>query len=245
MNTSYNISAEDFENMEQYLLGDMSSEEKMAFEKQVAVDALLAAKLKEMKLLVAGIEAAAMKKQLSSYQLSTAEKPAEQKIAVVAAFNRRLLMAASVIVLAAVAVWLFVIQGNKYEKAYAAYYKPDPGLMTAMGITDNYAFNKAMVDYKTGNYKKAIATWNSLKTGMPANDTLDYFLGAAEQADGNNEAALRLLKKIADDPSKPFYKDACWYTGLAFIKKGVLQEAIPYLEKSGRTERIELIEKLK
>ena len=245
MNTSYYISAEDFENMERYLQDEMSSEEKMSFEKQMAGDELLAEKLKEMKLLAAGIEIAAMKEQLSSYQLSIAEKPAEQKIAVVAAFNRRLLMAASVIVLAAVAVWLFIMQGNKYEKAYATYYKPDPGLMTAMGISDNYAFNKAMVDYKTGNYTKAIATWNSIKTGMPANDTLDYFIGAAEQANGNNDAALELLKKIADDPSKPFYKDACWYTGLALIKKGDLQEAIPYLEKSGRTERIELIKKLK
>lgn len=245
MNTSYNISAEDFENMERYLLSEMSSEEKMSFEKQMAGDELLAAKLKEMKLIAAGIEMAAMKKQLSSYQLSIAEKPAEQKIAVVAAFNRRLLMAASVIVLAAVAIWLLVMQGNKYEKAYAAYYKPDPGLMTAMGISDNYAFNKAMVDYKTGNYTKAIATWNKLKTGMPANDTLDYFIGAAEQANGNNDTALKLLKQIAADPLKPFYKDACWYTGLALIKKGDLQEAIPYLEKSGRTERIELIKKLK
>lgn len=244
MNTSYNISTEDFESIERYLLGEMSNEEKISFEKQMAGDELLSAKLKEVKLLLEGIEVAAMKEQLSSYKLSS-EKHTEKKIAVVAAFNRRLLVAASVIVLAVVAVVLFVTRGNKYEKVYATYYKPDPGLITTMGITDNYAFNKAMVDYKTGNYKKAIDEWRKLKTGMPANDTLDYFLGAAEQANGNNDAALKLLKQIASDPSKPFYKDACWYTGLALINKGILQEAIPYLEKSGRKESTELINKLR
>ncbi len=62
--------------------------------------------------------------------------------------------------------------------------------MSAMGIGDNYLFNKAMLDYKTGNYKKAIDEWSKLKTSMPQNDTLNYFLGAAQQADGNSAAAI-------------------------------------------------------
>ena len=102
-----------------------------------------------------------------------------------------------------------------------------------------------MLDYKTGDYKKAIDEWSKLKTGMPKNDTLNYFLGVAQQADGNSAAAITLLKSMAADAAKPFYKDACWYTGLAFLKQGAVNEAIPYLEKSGRPESSELINKLK
>ncbi len=50
---------------------------------------------------------------------------------------------------------------------------------------------------------------------------------------------------MAADAAKPFYKDACWYTGLALLKQGTVNEAIPYLEKSGRPESSELISKLK
>ena len=80
---------------------------------------------------------------------------------------------------------------------------------------------------------------------MPQNDTLNYFLGVAQQADGNNAAAIALLKSLASDTAKPFYKDACWYTGLELLKQGAVNEAIPYLEKSGRPESSELVSKLK
>ena len=55
----------------------------------------------------------------------------------------------------------------------------------------------------------------------------------------------KLLKSITKDPAKPLYKDACWYTGLALIKLGAINEAIPYLERSSRPESSELINKLK
>ena len=154
-------------------------------------------------------------------------------------------LAASVFLFAVLSIWFFAIRKNRYEKIYAAYYKPDPGLITAMGASDNYVFNRAMLDYKTGNYKKAIDTWRRLKNNMPQNDTLTYFLGAAEQANGNSKAALILLKQTASYTTSTFYKDACWYTALALLKEGSAKEAIPYLEKSGRPESKELINKLK
>ena len=155
------------------------------------------------------------------------------------------MVAASVTLLATLSIWLFTSSKNKFEKTYATYYKPDPGLMSAMGTSDNYFFNKAMLLYKTGNYKAAIDEWSKLKNELPQNDTLTYFLGAALQADGNNAAAIRLLKSMTTDPAKSFYKEACWYTGLALLKQGAVKEAIPYLEKSDRPESSELISKIK
>lgn len=245
MNTEHYISTEEFETIEQYLLGAISNEEKQAFKKRIESDSLLALKVKEVKLLLAGIETTSLKERLDIYHTGIKKNSPQKAGGKIILFNRKLLVAASVLVLAAVSVWLFVMKGNRYEKMYADYYKPDPGLMTAMGISGNYQFEKAMVDYKTGNYKKAIDEWSKLKTDMPHNDTLNYFLGAAQQADGNSATALTLLKQIANDTAKPFYKDACWYTGLALVKEGAVNEAIPYLEKSGRPESIELISKLK
>ena len=90
-----------------------------------------------------------------------------------------------------------------------------------------------MLDYKTGNYIKAINEWSKLKTGTSSNDTLNYFLGAAQQADGNNASAIALLQSMTADAEKPFYKDACWYTGLALLKQGKINKAIPILWAQG------------
>ncbi|MFT3680039.1 MAG: hypothetical protein QM791_07180 [Ferruginibacter sp.] len=245
MNTEYTISTEEFESIEQYLLGNLPQQEKLAFDNRLQQDIEWAAKVKEVSLLTVGIEAAVLKEKLNTYHAKLPNNTQEKKGGRIISFNFKMLLAASVVLFAAVGVWLFFARGNSYERMYADYYKPDPGLVTAMGTTDNYLFNKAMVDYKTGNYKKAIGAWSELKAGLPPNDTLNYFLGAAQQADGNSTAALTLLKQAAADTANPFYKDACWYTGLALLKEGHVQEAVPYLEKSGHAGNTELINKLK
>lgn len=245
MDTNYNISTEEFASIEKYLLGNASAEERIAFENKIATDSSWASKVNEVKLLLAGIETASLKDRLDTYHANIKKNQPRQDGGRIVLLRRKWLVAASVALLVAVSAWLYISGQNKYETLYTAYYKPDPGLMSAMGVGDNYLFNKAMLEYKTGNYKEAISEWSKLKTGTSQNDTLDYFLGAAQQADGNSAAALILLRSVTSDTQNPFYKDACWYTGLALLKQGSINEAIPYLEKSGRSESIELISKLK
>lgn len=245
MDTNYTIATEEFESIEQYLLDKMDTEQRLAFEQKMQTDSLWDYKVKEVKLLLAGIETASLKERLNSYHENITKNQAEKGGGKTISIQQKLLVAASVALVATVSIWLFTTSKSKYEKIYAAWYKPDPGLMSAMGTSDNYVFNKAMLQYKTGNYKQAIIEWDKLKTELPQNDTLNYFLGAAQQADGNNAAAINLLKSMTTDTAKPFYKDACWYTGLALLKQGNVKEAIPFLEKSERPESIELISQIK
>ncbi len=245
MDTNYTISTQEFESIEQYVLGETSAEQRLAFENKIATDKSLSEKVTEVKLLLNAIETVSLKERLNSYHINVKKNNPQKGSGKVIVLNSKLLVAASVALLAVVSVWLYTLKANKFEKLYTTYYKPDPGLMSAMGVGDNYLFNKAMLEYKTGQYKKAINEWSHLKTSTSSNDTLNYFLGAAQQAEGNSTEALLLLQTTASDPEKPFYKDACWYTGLALLKQGNVNEAILYLEKSGRAESSELISQLK
>jgi len=245
LDTNYTISTQEFESIEQYLHDKSDTEQRNAFKERMQTDSSLAYKLSEVKLLLAGIETASLKERLKSYHENLKKNQPEKGGSKIISIQRKLMVAASIALLATISIWLFTTSKNKYEKIYATYYKPDPGLMSAMGTGDNYVFNKAMLDYKTGNYKKAIDEWDKLKIELPQNDTLNYFLGAAQLADGNNAAAITLLKLMTTDTAKPFYKEACWYTGLALLKQGEVTEAIPYIEKSERPESIELISKIK
>jgi tetratricopeptide (TPR) repeat protein len=245
LDTNYTISTAEFESIEQYLLDRMETEQRIAFENRIQTDSAWAYKVEEVKLLLAGIETATMKERLNSYHENLKKNQPEKGGGKIIFIQRKLTVAASVALLATISIWLFTTSKNKYEKIYATYYKPDPGLMSAMGVSDNYVFNKAMLNYKIGKYKAAIDEWGKLKTELPQNDTLNYFLGAAQQANGNNAAAVELLKSMTTDAAKPFYKDACWYTGLALLEQGAVKEAIPYFEKSDRPESKELISKIK
>lgn len=245
MNTDHTISAAELASIEHYLLGETTAEERTVFENRIHTDTVWAAKVKEVQLLLNGIETASLRERLDDYHTQIKKNPAHTPGGKLISFPKKIAIAASAALLIAIATWLYVNKGDRYEQLYATYYKPDPGLMSAMGVGDNYLFNKAMLDYKTGNYKKAIDTWTKLKADAAPNDTLNYFLGVAQQADGDNDAALLLLSLMAADTANPFYKDACWYTGLALLKKGKVNEAIPYFEKSGRPESSELINQLK
>lgn len=234
------ISPEELERIERFLNNEMDVAESAAFAAALESDATLRDKTEEVKLLLLGVKEAAVKEKLKEYH--TEIKPAT-KTPVLS--MKRLLVAASVIIVAGVAAWFFLINKTDADtKLYSKYYTPDPGLATVMSSVSNYEFEKAMVEYKNGDYNKALATWKQLLTKKEDNDTLIYFVGAASQAAGKEDEAIAQLQKIVANPNSAFYNDACWYLGLCYIKKGEKQQAKAYLEKSGLPQAAEIINSL-
>lgn len=240
-----NISPEEFERIEQFLDNEMSPEQMLAFEQELQKDSSLQQKVDEVRLLRTGIEETMLEEKLNEFQAglsvssSTSQPPGK-----VISIGKRLLAAASVIAVIGLSVWWIFLKETKYEKMYSDYYKADPGLLTAMSASDNYTFEKAMVDYKNGNYRNAIEAWLLLQKDQPTSDTLNYFLGAAYQADGNNKEAINYLEKAVANVNSPFYKDACWYLGLAYLKEGKIETAKEYILKSGHAKRESLLDAL-
>ncbi|MEJ0105290.1 MAG: hypothetical protein WDO19_23230 [Bacteroidota bacterium] len=129
-----------------------------------------------------------------------------KKNAKVFLLNRRFMAAASILVILSLTLWWVLQRRNSNERIYSAYYKPDPGLATAMGNSTSYSFEKAMVEYKNGSYDKSLEAWTALLKEKPGNDTLIYFIGAAYQAKKNKEHAIENLKIIATKPKALFIK---------------------------------------
>lgn len=241
----YDISPEEFERIEQFLDNEMNPEQAIAFNQQLQEDRKLQQKVDEVKLLRTGIEEAMLEEKLTEFHTGLAgSAPKPQQSGKVISIGKRLLAAASVIAIVGLSVWWFFLKETKYEKIYSDYYKADPGLLTAMGPSDNYVFEKAMVDYKKGDYSKAIEAWLSLQKDQPASDTLNYFLGVAYQADGNNTEAVKYLEKTVINADNPFYKDACWYLGLSYLKEGKMETAKEYILKSGHAKSKSLLDAL-
>jgi predicted Zn-dependent protease len=137
------------------------------------------------------------------------------------------------------------LKKSSEEKLFAQYYKPDVGLPTMMGISERYEFENAMVSYKTGDYQKAIDSWQLLLKDNPGNDTLNYFIGSALIADRQVKQALPYFDKTLTVSNSAFEQEARWFKALALLHMGKKQEAITLLEKTEHPEKENLLQKLK
>ncbi len=113
-----------------------------------------------------------------------------------------------------------------------------------MGVTDHYEFEKAMVDYKTGQYEEAIAAWNKLLLKNPGNDTLNYFIGSALMADKEFKQAKIYFDKVIEFPASVFIQNARWYKALILLKEGNKKEALELLKLTEHPKKEALIHKL-
>lgn len=243
MKEQSHISQEEFELIEQYLSNDLPAAEAAIFKTRLLTDDTWRQKTEEMRLLILGINESALEERLNKYHAGITNTSASSgSTGKLIGFSRKWLAAASVVLMVSLATWLIVTKESKEEKLYAAYFRPDPGLLTAMGSSDDYSFEKAMVEYKEGNFKKAIDAWSKLRAAAPQSDTLNYFLGVANMAATNDKAAQEFLSIITSDSNKVFYKDACWYLGLTLLKNGELTKAAEWIQKSGHAESDKLID---
>lgn len=236
------ITAEELAYIDRYLNDELAGEELSAFQARMNDEPDFSGKVREVQLMLLGIGESGLLERIPGYHREMTGKTHHGKVG-----QRRLrpwLVAAAAAVILSVSLWLFTARNDAGSALYAAYYKPDPGLMTAMGRTEDYRFDKAMVEYKNGDYRQSIESWQMLLDENPAGDTLTYFLGAAYQALNKPDSAAIYLGPVASRPQSHFYQDANWYLGLIRLKENRADEAKEYLRRSGRERANELLHKL-
>ena len=244
MNNNIPITEEEIQEIDRYLSGELSAAEKQAFERRLETDNEWAAKCNEIRLLSVGVQETALRNQLDSFHENATSR---QKPATVRSLGlvKKLAAAAVFIVLLSTIGWYFLYSRSSEEKLFAAYYQPDPGLATVMSVTDNYEFERAMVDYKTGAYTQALERWNKLYENNNTSDTLQYFIASAQLANKDPKAAIQLFDKIISGNNSVFINEAYWYKGLALLQLGKRQEAAIAIEKSNHVQKAALLNKIR
>jgi tetratricopeptide (TPR) repeat protein len=238
VSTENDIQDENFRQAERYLRSEMSPQEKEAFRRRIETDQQLKEQVDEYRLLLFGIQEAVLQEKMKEFhkELPITMEPKRKTL-------KMWLAAASVLISISVAAWLF-FNRNTSDNLFAAYFTPDPGLISSMGNSENYLFDRAMVDYKTGEYEQAISVWKGLLRSNTNSDTLNYFVGAAYLAMGQANMAEPYLAKVAAVTESAFADDASWYTGLALIRQGNKKEAVPYIQRSTHKGKEVLLKKL-
>lgn len=244
MNLNHTISIELFTEIENYLLKLTSQEERQAFEQKTTSDTTLQEQVQQVRLTITGIKEASLQHNLGKFHSNLPKSEIKTIPLIKKTGFKRWLVAATVLAAVAVGSAFFFTRLTPNEKLFTTYFKPDPGLISAMGSTDNYVFEKAMIDYKTGRYELAITAWQTLLKTNNHNDTLNYFIGAGYMALQDTKTATPYLQKVTAMPQSYFVKDAYWYLGLAMIKEQSLKEAKDFISKSEDPEKEQILNDL-
>lgn len=242
MNDNYKIPDTNFERTESYLMQKMTNEEHQVFEKELTTNGQLYNYVQETRLLILGIKENGLRNNIDSWHKVFANNKPAKKVNL---SLPRWLAAAAIITVIGLGAWFVFFNKNQHERLFAQFYKPDTGLVTAMSTTDQYEFDRAMLNYKTGNYDKALQAWQTLLLSKPGSDTLHYFIASSYLATGNEAKALASFKKVEENSNSYFLKDTYWYIGLLLVKEGREAEAKSYLQKSNHWQKDKLIESLK
>lgn len=238
-----NISQEEFERIEAYILNKMPAVERKRFEAGLKADSEMNKKFLEMKDILDGIEETALRNKLQQYH-EELQNDKTRNFKKDARFNWRPLLAAASILLIVV-VSMVLLNGDKNDRLFAQFFNPDPGLVTAMSShSDNYEFERGMVDYKTGNYEAALERWQPLLTKRPDSDTLNYFFGSAYMIKRQAGEAIPYFKKVTQNVQSQFLNDAYWYLALAYLKQDKTTDAVKALSHTNHPKKEELLNKL-
>ena len=226
------ISQEEFERIEAYLNGQLSNDDLTIFEKRLKKENGFKSKVNDIKTILTGLEAQALKEQLDVFhkdmvQTSNANVSTETKVR---HLHWKKIAVAAALIIAAGSFWF--ISGNTNERLYAKYFTPDPGLPTTMSSTRDYDFNRAMVSYKQGNYEDAINAWKNQLATKVKNDTLNYFIGSALLADKKDKEAIKYLNIVTNISESLFNNEAYYYLGLAYLKGNNIELAKKNFTKS-------------
>lgn len=253
------ITEEEWHTIEDYLEGKLDAQGMDMLNQRMAEDDIFAKKVRQVQLYGRGVREAEMEAVLQRFTdklrpndqqiLSEAGQPV---VALPGANHRpsrlvhislqKLMVAASLILAVA-----FVIYWFSFRKPdlYAQYYKPDPGLYTYMGGSQNFTFDQGMVEYKTGNYSAALENWLNLPAHDSSKDTTLYFIGNAYLAIKNYQNAEKYLMMVSESRDSDLKGKTDWYLGLIALKKGDIERAKKYFERSDNRLRSEILDKLK
>ncbi|WP_299547057.1 hypothetical protein [Seonamhaeicola sp.] len=219
-NEAKEISNKTIEEIEKYLLGHMSLEESVSFEKRMDTNPVLKNQVEDFRVLIKAIEIKSLKDQLHHISTDLDKENTKPGLGI-----KKWLIAASLLVFVGTASIWFLKRPPVHERLFDSYFHKDPGLPTTMGNSQSLVFTEAMTNYKRENYQSAIREWESMLKTDSENDTLNYFIGMAHLADKNAKQSVPFLESVVKNKHSVFLDDTYYYLALAYLKTGKIEQA--------------------
>lgn len=207
--------------IDNFLLGKMTEEDAIAFKKQMLESPELKREVALQEKIIQGLKAhqnQELKRELKKIHKETFA-PAQRRIKVLWSYAA---VAASIVLIAAIALWLFLPQTSESD-LFQAYYQPFA--LDQSRDPDDRLMAEAKVLYQDSLYRDALPKMDSLAERMP--DSVEYQLaiGICYLELQQFEKAKQVFQQIIETKESFLEDQARWYLGLLLIRENKLKAA--------------------
>ncbi len=225
---------EKFEQIDDYVSGNLPAEAQAVFEQQLRADPQLAEAVALHRDMLTGFRRAIRRDVDRESEVDRERKAHYARLEQQAARRNRAVVplwltgiAASLVLGAGV----YLLTGDKHDKLFAAYYQPYMAAATERGGTATDAKAQALQAYENGAYERA-ATLLSSCAGAPSPDAeCLFFAGLSSLALSRLPEAERHLLQVVTLPPNDYAGRARWYLALAYLKDDQPGKAEPLLRE--------------
>lgn len=233
---------EQLEKIIKYLGGEVTGDEKQAFEKKLGEDVSLQEKLN----LVKDIDATLTDENLFSFvtkiqQISSSVNRKQSSITknrideekTIFTLKRRFLSVAAVLLIFAISsIFYLNFAGPKNERIYNQFYqKYESSLITRSGTNETNDLIIAIQLYDKGKYKDAIARFTNLLQKDNSNTTAHFFMGLSYMETKTYDKAIKSFNTIMAEKDTAFIEHAEWYMALCYVRTNQKKQASDLLKQ--------------
>lgn len=242
------------EKLDDYLDGRLPPDAQRAFEKQLQTNHELRESLQLHEQIRRALEAEGRADLFDSLD---ALDEAEQEVALPAPTSTlsishfpRLLVAAAAAVLLLVGLW-WTFSTPSPESLYANYYEAYPNYQSSQsrGEEQTLRFQAAIQAYESGNYSKALYSFEQLPSNWQEQPEVQFYLGICHLEQQNWKKATAALRYVYQ--SDKMKEQATWYLALAQLRqenqaaaKELLHEIVQQPDHPYHTKAKQLLDQL-
>ena len=233
--------------IDHFLLGQMTEEEASDFNKQLQADPVLRKEVALQEKIIQGLKAhqnLELKSRLKEIHKEI-HAPKKKNLTVI---WRYAAVAASILLIAAVSIWILQHESPQQQLALA-YYEPYELYVTRN--TNDLLLSEAASLYNKGEYKAALPKLDSLVDKIPDSINYQLAMGICLWELGQTRKAQQTFENIIESDNPLFVDQARWYLGLLLIRqnkpnraKTHLNDLIQNKETDKYEEAIEILQNL-
>jgi anti-sigma-K factor RskA len=229
--------------VENYLQGKMTLEQRASFESRMETEAELQEEVELYRNVFAGIRKGGrdlLKDELKVIESSVRGR--EDTTTINRGKSRTITpwilgIAASLVILISALVFVITRNDGGYTALYESYYKTYPNVITSIerGGSESVDQLAAFEAYEQGNYQQAYKELQVLSAKEPNNLSLKFYSAISLMEQEEFAQALVLLEPVAQARTD-FSSQAKWYAALCLIRLNKIKEARDYLQSLSQND---------
>jgi tetratricopeptide (TPR) repeat protein len=214
--------SDQFENIDQYLRGELSGEEAAGFEKELESDPLLRDKVDQHRQIIEGLQAGfsrELKEILQDEEKRLSEKSSTSK-------RRPLypIIGIAAVVSLIIASYFVLNSSPNTEELFQEYYSVYPNIESPV-LRSGMQEDNPFAAYEQANYQVALDRFKALLIDDPQNASLHFYSGICLLELDQPVQAIKEFQSAHQLPDTSFQRPAEWYEALAHLRNGDLSKA--------------------